>query len=265
VDSFDGCLEPPFFSCLLSLNFLYLVLGPVYTYCVHVHNHAKMNYSRILSNDMTTAKPHVRAVVSNVSSLYICYRNNDSMARQKYIFFTTSTAKLCSLVFARRCNLDRLRRLARGGAELLDLLHNLHRIVVRNTAKDDVSAIEPAGHNGGDEELGAVGILSGIGHGEDAGLGVLEFEVLVIELIAINGLATSTVALGKVTTLKHEVRDNAMESRARIAIAFFASAELFEVIRGVGNDVLEKMEIDAAGRLAVDIHIEPAVRRFFVF
>lgn len=42
------------------------------------------------------------------------------------------------------------------GAEGLELLDNLHGALVSNLAEDDVLAIEPRGHNSGDEELGAV-------------------------------------------------------------------------------------------------------------
>jgi hypothetical protein len=45
--------------------------------------------------------------------------------------------------------------------------------------KDDMSTIEPAGDNGCDEELRAVGILSSICHGKETRFGVLELEVLV--------------------------------------------------------------------------------------
>ena len=45
--------------------------------------------------------------------------------------------------------------------------------------EDDVRVIEPRGDDGGDEELGAVGVLAGVGHGEDVGFAVLELEVLV--------------------------------------------------------------------------------------
>ena len=45
--------------------------------------------------------------------------------------------------------------------------------------EDDVSTVEPRGDDGGDEELGAVGVLASVGHGEDTGLGVLEPEVLI--------------------------------------------------------------------------------------
>lgn len=39
---------------------------------------------------------------------------------------------------------------------------------------------------GSDEELGAIGVLSGVGHGEKTGLGVLQLEVLVCELVAVD-------------------------------------------------------------------------------
>lgn len=45
--------------------------------------------------------------------------------------------------------------------------------------EDDVGAIEPGGNDRGNEELRAVGVLSGICHGQSTGLGVLELEVLI--------------------------------------------------------------------------------------
>ena len=42
------------------------------------------------------------------------------------------------------------------------------------------------GDDGGDEELRAVGVLSSVGHGQLALLGVLELEVLVGELVAVD-------------------------------------------------------------------------------
>jgi hypothetical protein len=47
----------------------------------------------------------------------------------------------------------------------------------------------PGSLDGGDEELGAVGVGSSVGHGEEAGGGVLEGEVLVGELLTVDGLA----------------------------------------------------------------------------
>ena len=39
----------------------------------------------------------------------------------------------------------------------------------------------------------AVGVGSGVGHGEETGLGVLEVEVLVVELLTVDGLAASAL------------------------------------------------------------------------
>lgn len=43
----------------------------------------------------------------------------------------------------------------------------------------------------GYEELGTVGVLSGVGHAEYAGLGVLQFEVLIRKFAPIDGFPTS--------------------------------------------------------------------------
>ena len=45
-------------------------------------------------------------------------------------------------------------------------------------------------------DLGAVGVWAGIGHGQQAGLGVLQQEVLVGELLPVDGLASGTFAHG---------------------------------------------------------------------
>jgi hypothetical protein len=44
-----------------------------------------------------------------------------------------------------------------------------------------------------------VRVGAGVGHGEDTGAGVLELEVLVLELLAVDGLATS--ALNRVSAV----------------------------------------------------------------
>jgi len=74
-------------------------------------------------------------------------------------------------------------------------------IPISDLAKDDVLSVQPTGDNSGDEELRAVCVGAGVGHGEQAGLGVLELEVLVLELLAVDGLATGAVAAGEVTSL----------------------------------------------------------------
>ena len=48
--------------------------------------------------------------------------------------------------------------------------------------------------NAGRTYLATVGTRASVGHGEDAGSGVLQFEVLVLELMAVNRLAPYKVA-----------------------------------------------------------------------
>lgn len=105
-------------------------------------------------------------------------------------------------------DLDRLLGLvAAGSLDVLDLGDNVHAL--EDLAENDVTAIEPPdeclsapglgnrrsgnmlrdnlrGNDSGDEELRAVGVLSGVGHGQHAGLGVLELEVLVGELLTVD-------------------------------------------------------------------------------
>jgi hypothetical protein len=66
------------------------------------------------------------------------------------------------------------------------MLTNVH--TVDDLTKDD-----------SDEELRAVGAWAGVGHREQTRLGVLLVKVLVCELGAVDRLAATTVAEGKVT------------------------------------------------------------------
>jgi len=58
---------------------------------------------------------------------------------------------------------------------------------------------------------------------------VLELEVLVGELLAVDGLSTGTVVTGEVSTLKHEVGDDTVEARLGVAETVLSGAELTEV------------------------------------
>lgn len=60
---------------------------------------------------------------------------------------------------------------------------------LQDFSKDDVLAVQPAGHHGGDEELGSVGIFASVGHAEPAGAVVLQLEVLVGETVSVDALA----------------------------------------------------------------------------
>lgn len=54
---------------------------------------------------------------------------------------------------------------------------------------------------------------------------MLELEVLIRKLLSVDGLATSSVSVGEVTTLDHELLDDTVEGRALVAIALLASSQ----------------------------------------
>ena len=78
-------------------------------------------------------------------------------------------------------------------------------------AEDDVLVVQPVRLLRRDEELRSVGARPRVGHREDAGLGVLQLEVLVGKLLAVDGAAAGAVAIREVAALDHEVRDDAVE------------------------------------------------------
>jgi hypothetical protein len=57
------------------------------------------------------------------------------------------------------------------------------------------------------------------------------------------------VATSEVTTLEHELWDDAVEGRAGITEALLASAESAEVLSGLWDNVVVEVEVDAAGLL----------------
>lgn len=54
---------------------------------------------------------------------------------------------------------------------------------------------------------------------------MLELEVLVGELLAVDGLSTSSVSVGEVSTLDHELLDDTMEGGALVSEALLARSQ----------------------------------------
>lgn len=128
-------------------------------------------------------------------------------------------------------------------------------------------AIEPCGLGCAQEELRAVGVLAGIGHRQHARSlkrrgstsatiastrthvntaenkgghkwchRVLECEVLVFELLAVDRLPTRAVVVGEVASLAHEVGDHTMKRTLLESESRLASTELAEVLCGGRKD-----------------------------
>ena len=75
-------------------------------------------------------------------------------------------------------------------------------------------SIKPVTWDEAEEELGAVSVWSSISHGKIASLGVLDCEVLILELHSVDGLTTGTISSSKISSLSHELSDDAMERRS---------------------------------------------------
>jgi hypothetical protein len=115
-----------------------------------------------------------------------------------------------------------------------------------------------------------------VGHGEKTGLVVLLLEVLIGELLTVDGTTTSTllrikkirrssmdtrkqisptqqlkreagatnVVAGEVTTLEHELGNDTVEARVQVALALGKLAKLTEVLGGLGDNIVEEVEGD---------------------
>lgn len=71
---------------------------------------------------------------------------------------------------------------------------------------------------------------------------VLQGEVLVLELVSIDGLSASAIVVGEVTALAHEVGNDTVEGGALVAVALLAGAQGAEVFGGPGHDVRAQLE-----------------------
>mmetsp|Transcript_37546 Transcript_37546/g.97103 ORF Transcript_37546/g.97103 Transcript_37546/m.97103 type:complete len:224 (-) Transcript_37546:24-695(-) len=143
----------------------------------------------------------------------------------------------------------------------LDGLDSFHALGDR--PEDDMLAVKPRSLDRAQEELGSVGARSGVRHGEDAGARVLQREVLVGKLCAIDRLAAGAVASREVSSLAHEVGDHAVEGAALeverlagLSSALLARAERPEVLRGLRDNVRPELHDDAASGGTANGHVE---------
>jgi hypothetical protein len=100
--------------------------------------------------------------------------------------------------------------------------------------------------------LAAVGVGTSIRHGQQTGGIVFQLEILISEFFAVDALAAGSVVISEVASLKHELGDDAVESRSFITETFFFGTKEPEVARSFGNHVIKKFEHDAARGLASD-------------
>lgn len=76
------------------------------------------------------------------------------------------------------------------------------------------------------------------------------------ELLAIDRFTTGPVPFRKVSTLKHEAWDNAMESRPLVSESVLTRRELPEIFGCLWHYIVKEFKLDAAGRLVIDIDVK---------
>lgn len=92
---------------------------------------------------------------------------------------------------------------------------------------------------------------------------MLEIEVLVFELGAVNALPACSIARSEITTLDHELLDDTVETAALVtewfaglALPLLAGAEGAEVVCGLGDYIVVQLKGDATFLLVADCDVE---------
>src|SRR5579864_2529961 len=124
--------------------------------------------------------------------------------------------------------------------ELISLLYLVYHILtLRDLPKNSVFTIQPIRCDVGDEELAAVGVGAGVGHGERADL---VFAGVVAGFVLETVPGTAAAGRGGVAALNHEVGDDAMKDGA--VVEAVASQEN-EIVDGLGGVLGEQFADDA--------------------
>ena len=153
---------------------------------------------------------------------------------------------------------DLLGSLARVGTETLNLLDDLHAL--HHLSEHHVLPVQPLGLGGAEEELGAIGVGARVSHGQDARPGVLQREVLILELVAVDGLASGSVAGSEVSALAHEVGNHAVEGGALVAVALLPGAQGAEILAGPRNNIVPQLHDNLPKRNTISGDVEENFR-----
>lgn len=78
----------------------------------------------------------------------------------------------------------------------------------------------------------------------------LQLKVFVCKFVAIDRFATSSVVIGEITSLAHEVGDDTMERRTLEAETLLACAKAAEILSGLRDNIRTQSHGDAAKRLS---------------
>jgi len=146
-------------------------------------------------------------------------------------------------------------RLRSIGFNLLDNIHAFDDL-----SENDVFSVQPRSFGGANEKLRPIGVGSGVGHGQNSGSGVLQLEVLILEFVSVNRLSTSSVVVGEVATLAHEVGDDTVEGGALVAETLLAGAKGTEVFGSLGDNISPQLHDNTADHVIAGSDIKKHTR-----
>lgn len=109
-------------------------------------------------------------------------------------------------------------------------------------SEHNVLAVQPWGLGHRDEELRSVRVGSSVGHRQQVRLFVLQREVFVLELFAVDRSTAGSVVVGEITALAHEAGNDAMEDGSFVMSGRqFTGAQRTEVFGRTRNDVFAQL------------------------
>lgn len=79
-------------------------------------------------------------------------------------------------------------------------------------------------------------------HWQNTWTGMLQGEVFIFEFVSVDGFSTSSIVVGEVTTLAHEVWNDTMECWALVAETFLACAQCAEIFSSFWDHVGTKLK-----------------------
>ena len=112
----------------------------------------------------------------------------------------------------------------------LDLIDDI--LSGHHMTEDRMFAVQMRGRHMGDEELAAVGVGAGVGHGEDAGARMLQGR---IDLVGEGVARTAGPGSQRTAALDHEIRDNPVEGQAIVEFMPLGSGAAAEIFRPFGQ------------------------------
>ena len=118
---------------------------------------------------------------------------------------------------------------------------------------DGVLSVEMWSVSVADEELRTVRVCTGISHRKNTFVSVRVPNLLVLELLSINTLATCAVSSSRITSLHHEVRDDSVEAVALVVelLSLFSCAKGSKILGSLWHVLIENLEYNSTGLIAI--------------